>query len=71
MEQRFVNKDDDIEECNIEEENLESPLRNQLNDTHTFVNNLILNKGKWNCDDFKIELKTVGKVWHPHKIKAK
>ena len=49
---------DEFEEWNIEDENLESPARNQLNDTYIFVNSLILNKGKWAWDtniEFNIE----------------
>ena len=71
MEQKIARDEDCFEEWNIEDENLEAPKRNQLNDTHTFINNLVLNKGKCNSDDFKIELKTVHNIWKPHKMKAK
>ena len=71
MEQWLAWVNDEFEEWNIEDENLESPARNQLNDTYIFVNSLILNKGKWTWDEFKIKINTAGKVCNPHKIKIK
>ena len=71
MEKIFNFKDDPFEEWNLEEENLELPVKNQINHTYTFVNNLILDKGKWNSDDFKIKLKNNQKVCSPSKIKMK
>ena len=71
MEQNIDSENEYFEEWNIEDENLESPERNKIKDTHVFVNNLILNKGKWNNDDFKIELKTTKKVCNPIKKIAK
>ena len=64
MEQKFEQMDEEFEEWNIENESLESPIRNQINDTHIFVNSLILNKGKRNNDDFNIKLKNISNVWN-------
>ena len=71
MEKIFNFKDDPFEEWNLEEESLELPVKNQISQTHAFVNNLILDKGKWNSDDFIIELKNSQKFCSPSKIKIK